>query len=86
MDLRQYNHGLPLQLTNKDYADTDPVKDRFFLTTEELAIRWRKSPRTIENHRGKSGNVPYYKVNGSVLYDLNDVIEFELKGFFKAHG
>ena len=51
---------------------------------EELAIRWRKSKRTIENYRYsiKKDGLPFYKINGSVRYDLNDIIKYELDNYF----
>ena len=86
-DLRQYNNGLPLQLSLIDETkQIDEVKERVFMTTEELAIRWRKSIKTIYNQRSKDEGVPFYKINGSVRYDLNDVIEYELDSFFRGKG
>ncbi len=86
-DLRQYNNGLPLQLSLiEETKETDEVTDRVFMTTEDLAIRWRKSPRTLENQRGSGVGAPYYRLNGSVLYDLNDVIKFELANYFNSKG
>ena len=83
MDFRRFNHGLPLRLTDKR-EPLEPVKDRVFMTTEELAIRWRKSKRTIENYRYsiKKDGLPFYKINGSVRYDLNDIIKYELDNYF----
>ena len=87
MDLRQYNNGMPLQLSLIDETkEVDEVKDRVFLTTEELAIRWRKSIKTIYNQRGRKQGAPFYKINGSILYDLNDVIKYELNNFFNDKG
>lgn len=87
MDLRKYNNGMPLQLSLIDETkEVDEVKDRVFLTTEELAIRWRKSIKTIYNQRGRKQGAPFYKINGSVLYDLNDIIKYELDNFFNDKG
>jgi hypothetical protein len=87
MDLRKYNNGMPLQLSLIDETkEVDEVKDRVFLTTEELAIRWRKSIKTIYNQRGRKQGAPFYKINGSVLYDLNDIIKYELDNFFNGKG
>lgn len=85
VDLRQFNNGLPLQLSLIDEKkEIDEVKDRRFITTEELAIRWRKSPRTLCNQRSANEGVSFFRINGSVLYDLNDVIEYELNNYFKS--
>lgn len=87
MDLRKYNNGLPLQLSLIDETkEVDAVKDRCYMTTEELAIRWRKSIKTIYNQRSKKEGIPYYRINGSVLYDLNDIIKYELDNFFNDKG
>jgi hypothetical protein len=87
MDLRKYNNGLPLQLSLIDETkEVDEVKDRCFMTTEELAIRWRKNIKTIYNQRSKKVGIPFYKINGSVLYDLNDIVKYELDNFFSDIG
>jgi hypothetical protein len=51
--------------------------DKQFLTTQELADRWRKSKRTLENQRGKGVGVDYIKIDGKVLYDIETVIAYE---------
>ena len=52
-------------------------RNRIFLTEDEVAKRWRKSRRTLQRWR-KSGTGPtYYVVNGSILYDLEDVLAVE---------
>ena len=83
MDLRKYNFGLPLQITDESHKEKHPVKERVFMTTRELALRWRKDRRTIEQQRIKNKGAPFYRINGSVLYDLNDVIEYELQNYFR---
>ena len=47
--------------------------DKQFLTTQELADRWRKSKRTLENQRGKGVGVDYIKIDGKVLYDIETI-------------
>jgi hypothetical protein len=51
--------------------------DKQFLTTQELADRWRKSKRTLENQRGKGVGVDYIKIDGKVLYDIGTIIAYE---------
>jgi len=51
--------------------------DKQFLTTKELADRWRKSKRTLENQRGKKQGPDYLKVDGKVLYDIETIIAYE---------
>jgi DNA-binding transcriptional MerR regulator len=49
-----------------------------FLTTAELAHRWRMSPRTLEGWRDKGIGVSYRRIgNSRILYALDDVEEFE---------
>ena len=81
MDVSKYFGG-PMNPSAND--DIDPVIGRQFLTTSELAVRWRKSQRTLENMRTNNKGISYYKINGSVRYDLLDVIEYELQNFFKG--
>ena len=55
--------------------------DKIFLNTVELAERWSKSPRTLENWRGKNIGPNYYKIGGEVLYDLNEIVELENQSY-----
>jgi hypothetical protein len=55
--------------------------ERNFLNTSQLAKRWNKSPRTIENWRGRGEGPNYYKIGGKVLYDLAEIIELENKSY-----
>ena len=43
----------------------------------ELADRWHVSPRTLERWRCFGGGPPYLKVNGRILYRLEDIEAFE---------
>ena len=52
------------------------MNNKVWLTQEELAERWRKSPRTLANHRAQGKGPTYSKMGGKVLYDLK-VIEQE---------
>ena len=51
--------------------------DKKFIDTKELAMRWGRSPRTLENWRGKKVGPTYYKIEGKILYDIQDVENFE---------
>ena len=53
------------------------MNDKKYLTTKELAKRWRRSPRTIEGWRSKKTGPNYLELNGMVLYDLDEIIKFE---------
>lgn len=55
-----------------------------FLTTEELATRWRMSPGGIKNLRNSGQPHPKFMKNGTgknspVRYPIEEVIEFEKK-------
>jgi hypothetical protein len=43
----------------------------------ELADRWHVSPRTLERWRCFGGGPPFLKINGRVLYRLEDIEAFE---------
>jgi hypothetical protein len=47
------------------------------LTQEELAERWRISPRTLEQWRWLGKGPRYLKIGARVLYDDEDVAVFE---------
>ena len=51
--------------------------NKVFLNTYELAKRWNKSPRTLENWRGKNQGPNYYKIGGKVLYELSEIETLE---------
>lgn len=58
------------------------MSDQVFLTTEELAARWRMSPGGIKNLRNSGAAHPrHIKVgagrNSAVRYPLNEVEKFE---------
>jgi|TARA_X000000950_G_C13372492_1_gene440981 hypothetical protein len=52
-----------------------------FLDTKELATRWKISPRTLENQRGKGVGPEFFKIGGKVLYDLEYIEEYEKTRF-----
>lgn len=58
-------------------TDTNAQVDRVFIDTQELAKRWGKSPRTLENLRGKDEGPNYYKIGGKILYDLSEIKQLE---------
>ena len=59
--------------------------NKVFLNTYELAKRWNKSPRTLENWRGKNQGPNYYKIGGKVLYDREYIEQYE-KGKIVSNG
>lgn len=49
------------------------------LTQDELAKRWRMSPRTLEGWRTLNTGPAYLKIVGRVIYRLMDVEAYEAK-------
>jgi Helix-turn-helix domain len=47
------------------------------LHTIDLARRWKYSPRTLENLRWRKKGPPYLKLNGRVIYRLEDIEAYE---------
>lgn len=47
------------------------------LTTEELALRLCRSPRTVEDWRLDRKGPPYIRVGGTVRYRLADIEAWE---------
>ena len=48
-----------------------------FLTTNELAERWRVSVDSVLRWRREGTAPPFYTIHGSILYKLADVEELE---------
>ena len=48
-----------------------------FLTTQEVANRWRMSPRSLEGWRDKGIGPTYHVIGSRVRYHIDDIIEFE---------
>lgn len=53
------------------------MEEKIFLDQNELAKRWIRSVRTIENWRSKGTGPSYIKIGGKVLYRLSDIEEIE---------
>ena len=55
------------------------MEDKVWLDQKELAERWRRSPRTIENWRidREKSPISFYKIGGKVLYKMSDVLKVE---------
>lgn len=48
-----------------------------FLTDQQLAHRWRISPKTLRNARVKGGPLPFVRIGRLVRYRLSDVESYE---------
>jgi hypothetical protein len=56
-----------------------------FLDQNELALRWRISPRTLERWRCTKTGPSYLKLCGKVLYALDDIHAFERRRRAETH-
>uniref|UniRef100_A0A6M3LH52 Putative DNA binding, helix-turn-helix domain containing protein n=1 Tax=viral metagenome TaxID=1070528 RepID=A0A6M3LH52_9ZZZZ len=48
-----------------------------FLTSKELAERWRIAEGTLRNLRYQGKGIPYIKVNDKILYAIRTIEKFE---------
>ncbi len=58
-------------------VEADPAQAAPFLTVEELARRWRSSPRTLERWRADGHGPRWLRLKGRVLYRVEDVLAYE---------
>ncbi len=56
-----------------------------YLNTEQLARRWLVSPRTLERWRYEGTKPDYYRLNGRVLYHIDDIMALEAMGHRQCH-
>lgn len=47
-----------------------------FLTPEEVTTLIGGEVSLLDNKRHKSNGVPYFKINGLILYDLADILDY----------
>lgn len=50
-----------------------------FLTSRELAERWRLTPKTLDKWRCAGKSPPYEKIGSRILYKISEIEEFERK-------
>lgn len=48
-----------------------------FLTSSELAHRWRLTPKTLDKWRCAGKSPPYEKIGSRILYKMDEIEEFE---------
>ena len=53
-------------------------KDDEFITTAELAERWRVHPDSVIRWRMKGKPQAFYSINGKILYKVAEIEELEL--------
>ncbi|MER8822613.1 helix-turn-helix domain-containing protein [Mesorhizobium sp. M0991] len=61
--------------------DASPV----YLCQEEVARRFRVSPRTLERWRWKKTGPNYHKLGGRIVYSLNDIETYERRRRAETH-
>ena len=54
------------------------------LDVEELAKRWGVTKKTIDNRRYRGQGPNYFKIGGSIRYDLEDVRRVENQSYTKV--
>ncbi len=59
----------------------NPTETPIFLTQEELAKRWRMSPRTLERWRWLNMGVSWVKIGRLARYRMADVEKYEREQF-----
>lgn len=59
--------------------------ENIFLTTEELAERWKFSANTLKVWRVKGRGPDYIKIGSSVRYSIEDILAFEKEKHFKSN-
>jgi hypothetical protein len=57
--------------------------EKQFLNTDQLAKRWNRSKRCIENWRSQGKGPNYYRIGGKPLYDLEEIISLEQESYIK---
>ena len=51
------------------------------ISVEELAERWGVSVKTINNRRFRGQGPNYFKIGGTIKYDLEDVRRYESESY-----
>ena len=84
----------PARITNlaERYADSatrevrevPPMSPTYF-NQNELADRWRMSPRTLERWRWKKTGPNYTKLGGKIAYAMHDIETYERRRRAETH-
>lgn len=67
------------QTRHVPHDNADNGRAEQYLTTRELAERWRMSPGSLRNARCSGKGIRYLRLGGAVRYPLSAVIEHERK-------
>lgn len=54
------------------------IKPKHYLTTKELAYRWRLQIKTLHNWRAQMKGPKFVKIMGKVLYEVEEVEKWEV--------
>lgn len=65
-----------MTLTSKERPQDPPA---VLLTERDLAVRWKKSVRTLQRWRAEGYGPKHLRIGGSNLYRLEDVLTFEAR-------
>ncbi|HLP65935.1 MAG TPA: helix-turn-helix domain-containing protein [Rhizobium sp.] len=55
----------------------NPHPEHHWLTTAELAERWRMTTRTLERWRAEPYGPAWHRIGGKVLYLMVDVLAYD---------
>ena len=64
-------------VVNDPWNRLDDVMKRFFWSPRDLSRHWEISVRTLERWRAESKGPAWLRLNGKVLYRIDDVMAFE---------
>lgn len=53
------------------------LNEDYYLTTRELAARWRCTEGHLANLRSRGQSVPFYRLGRSVVYAIPDIESWE---------
>ena len=56
------------------------------IDADGLSKRWGISKKTIDNRRSKGLGPSYWKITGTILYDLDDVKRIEEQSYISSNG
>ncbi len=62
-------------MSSEEYRELD--QHEAFLTECELALRHKRSVKTLRNARVYGGYIPFVRIGRSIRYRLSDVLAFE---------
>jgi hypothetical protein len=62
------------------------MRDDLFLSTKELARRWKLSTRTLERWRGLCLGPDFMKIGGRIRYTAETIQQYERGRFFAMQG